>query len=149
MSTVPFQVENHVGRLVEARVFALADRAAADAYGLAVAAAAVRVGSGAVLCADHRAVRIYPEAAAERLIDLFRPNNKRFARITLVIAPTNATLLLQLERLVRTAGSDMRRVFREPESALEHLAVALEAAERARARAFLADGGAAASPSGS
>lgn len=136
---VPFQVANVVGKLVEARVFALADRAAADDYGLQVAAAAVRVGSGAVLCADHRAVRIYPEAAAERLIELFRPNNKRFARITLVIAPTNATLLLQLERLVRTAGSDMRRVFREPEGALEHLAVALDPEERARARAFLGE----------
>jgi hypothetical protein len=134
-----FQVETRVGRLVEARVSALPDVPAVERYGMAVAEAALRVGKSAVLCADHRAVRVYPEVVADRLVELFRPNNKRFARITLLIAPSNAVLLLQLERLVREAGSDVRRVFREPTGALDHLAGALDGSEMGRARAFLAE----------
>ena len=72
-------------------------------------------------------------------MELFRPNNKRFARITLLIAPSNATLLLQLDRLVREAGSNLRRVFRDAESALGHLASALDPEELVRARGFLAE----------
>jgi hypothetical protein len=134
-----FTVETRVGRLVEARVFALPDAAGADAYGAAVAEAAGRVGTSPVLCADHRAVRIYPQSAADRLVELFKPNNKRFARLTLLIAPTNAVLLLQLERLVREAGSDLRRVFREPAGAIAHLSDVLDDAELARTRSFLAE----------
>lgn len=139
MSEDRFTVETRVGRLVEARVFSLPDRAATDAYGSAVIDGARSAGPTAFLCADHRAVRIYPTDAADRLVELFRPNNRRFSRITLLIAPTNATLLLQLERLVREAGSDMRRVFKEPNSALAHLAGVLDEAELARARAFLSE----------
>lgn len=134
-----FQVETRVGKLVEARVFSLPDAAAADAYGEAVAEAARRLGGSPVLCADHRAVRVYPQSAADRLVELFKPNNKRFARLTLLIAPTNAVLLLQLERLIREAGSNQRRVFKEPDDALKHLGDVLDQAELARAKAFLAE----------
>jgi hypothetical protein len=58
----------------------------------------------------------------------------------MIVSPSNATLLLQLERLVRTAGSDIRRVFRDAEGALGHLEAVLEKEERVRARVFLAGG---------
>jgi hypothetical protein len=134
-----FSVDVRVGRLVEARVTSLFTREDADAYGLAVATAAMRASGAPVLLADHRAVRIYPQPAADRLVELFRPNNTRYARIAVVVSPLNATLRMQLERLVREARSDHRRVCTEADAALEHLASSLDPRELERARAFLAE----------
>lgn len=134
-----FSVELRVGRLVEARVLRLGTREDADAYGLAVAACAQRVSGRPVLLADHRAVRIYPQRAADRLVELFRPNNTRYARIAVVVSPLNATLRMQLERLVREASSDHRRVCTDADAALAHLSTSLERSELDRARAFLAE----------
>lgn len=140
MTTAHYTIEMRVGRLIEARVFRLVTADDTEEYQRALLAVVQRAkGVTPVLCADHRPVPIYPQAAADRLVDAFRPNNTRFDRIAIVVAPTNATLLLQLERIVREAGSSMRRVFREPDGALAHLTSALDAREAARARSFLAE----------
>ena len=71
MSKARFRVDAGVGRLVEARVYALGNRDEADEYGAAVLAAARKCppGRAPVLCADHRAAGIYPADAADRLIE--------------------------------------------------------------------------------
>ena len=46
---------------------------------------------------------------------------------------------MQLDRIVREVDNEMRKVFREPDEALAHLALSLDAEEMARARAFLAE----------
>jgi hypothetical protein len=139
VSKARYDVTCRVGRLVEARVYALRSRADADAYGADVLAAArgCSPGKAPVLCADHRAAGIYPVDAADRLIELFRPNNSVFERIAILVSSANATLQMQLERLTREVGFGNRRVFREAKGAIEHLAPALDARELARARAFL------------
>lgn len=134
----PYTIESRVGRLIEARVLRLSTREDADAYSDALAAEVRRHGEAPVLCADHRPVRIYPQAPADRLVELFQDMNSRLERIAIVVAPTNATILLQLERIVREARFEKRKVFREAAGALEHLASSLDARELARARAFLA-----------
>ncbi len=139
MSGARYTVENLKGCLVEARVERLTTAAEADAYAADVADAAQRCGppQTAVLCADHRSANIYPPEVADRLLLAFRPNNTRFERIAILVAKDNATLLMQLQRLTREAGSDRRRVFLEPGGALEHLAKSLDAGELERARQFL------------
>jgi hypothetical protein len=139
VSGARYRVENVKGRLVEARVERLATAAEADAYATDVAEAAKRCGSPqpAVLCADHRSANIYPPEVADRLLLAFRPNNTRFERIAILVAAENATLLMQLQRLTREAGSDRRRVFLMPEGALKHLAKSLDEEELERARLFL------------
>jgi hypothetical protein len=137
--TARYSVEVRVGRLIEARVFSLTTAAEADEYGRAIIAATQRAPKTPVLCADHRPVAIYPQPAADRLVEMFRPNNQRFERIAIVAAPTNATLLLQLERIVREAGSTKRRVFRDAAGAIDHLLPILDPRELARARSFLAE----------
>lgn len=134
-----YTVQSRVGRLVEARVFRLASAEDADEYGRAILDAVQRAPAMPVLCADHRPVAIYPQAAADRLVEMFRPNNQRFERIAIVVAPTNATILLQLERIVREAGFDKRRVFRDGPAAAEFLKPVLDGRELARARSFLAE----------
>ena len=137
-ATASYRVENVSGRLVEASVVRLATVEDADLYAADVAAAAESSKkSPPVLCADHRAANIYPPAVADRLARAFRPNNARFDRIAILVSPQNATLLMQLQRLTREAGSDRRKVFLTADEALEHLAKSLDAAEQERARAFL------------
>lgn len=134
-----FELATRVGRLIEARVYRLATREDADDYSRALADEVRRHHRAPILLADHRPVRIYPQAPADRLVELFVDMNSRLERIAILVAPTNATILMQLERISREASYANRKVFRETEPALEHLALSLDAGELERARAFLAE----------
>lgn len=135
-----FQIEVKTGRLIEARVFGLRTRAEVDAYSSALGAQVAKMGGASpVLCADHRPVVIYPQAVADRLGELFLAMNSRLERATLIAARSNATLVLQLERLVREAGVAHRRVVYAPDDAEKHLAGSLDPFELQRVRAFLAE----------
>ncbi|MGE0791628.1 MAG: hypothetical protein AB7S26_38490 [Sandaracinaceae bacterium] len=136
-TTANFVVERRVGRVVEARVHQLLTREDADRYGVAVLERA-RGPRDPVLCADHRYASVYPPPAADRLIELFRPNNSVFQRIAIVVSPTNATLLMQLRRLATEARWEHRRVFREADEAATFLSHVLDADETRRMREFLA-----------
>ena len=92
-----------------------------------------------VLCADHRPVGIYPQAAADRLIELFTQMNSRLERVAILVSRTNATLYMQLNRIVREASYTARRVVHTAEEAHAHLAPVLAPAELARMRDFLAE----------
>jgi hypothetical protein len=63
--------------------------------------------------------------------------NRRLVRVAILVARTNATLTLQLTRIVREAGNEHRRVFHDAGQALVHLAPVLDDAERNRVRNFL------------
>jgi hypothetical protein len=134
-----FTIETRAGRLIEARVFGLRTREDADSYATALGAQVLRMTSHAppILCADHRPVFIYPQAAAARLAELFTQMNAQLERVAILAARSNATLVLQLDRLVREAAYPSRRVFYTPEDAQAHLAPVLDTGELRRFRAFL------------
>jgi hypothetical protein len=135
-----FSLHVHTGRLIEARVFALRTVEHAEAYGAALLEVARRVHTGTpVLLADHRPVVIYPQDVAERLVDLFTRMYTRLARVAIIASRSNATMAMQIERLVREAKEAKRRVMYAPSDACEHLRTALDAAELARAQDFLAE----------
>lgn len=140
-SSARFTLETRVGRLIEARVFRLADRAEADVYAerLRLETTKHAPARPAVLLADHRPVVVYPQPVTDRLVELFQLMNTRLERVAIIVSPSNATMILQLERLVREARFPMRKVFHEPDGAVEHLREALDPDELARARAFLAE----------
>ncbi len=141
MDSRAYRIENRTGRLLEARVFGLRERSDVDAYAREIGVQMLRTPKEVrpVLCADHRPVAIYPQAAADRLTELFLEMNARLERVAIVVAPSNATLNLQLARIVREAGFTARRVFLDVREAEAHLAVALGPAELARMRAFLGE----------
>lgn len=134
-----YTLETRVGRLIEARVTRLRTRDDANRYSEALGAEVARLPRqrAAILCADHRPIVVYPQPVTDRLVELFQVMNTRLERIAIFVSPTNATLLMQLERLVREAAFSKRRVFREPSAGLVHLGESLDPAELARARAFL------------
>lgn len=137
-----FLVERRVGRVIEARVWALDDVDAANRYSAALAGvvSALPGATTAILCADHRFAALYPQPVTDRLLELFRQMNDRLERVAILAHPRQATFYMQLSRLVRQAGKEERRVFRETEDAIEHIAPVLSAAEVDRARTFLESG---------
>lgn len=134
-----YVVENRAGRLVEARVFGLATRDDVDAYSRDLGITIMRVPREVrpVLCADHRPVAIYSQQVADRLTELFTQMNARLERVAIIVAHSNATLAMQLHRIVREAKYTARRVVHTSAEAHEHLAPVLGPAELARVREFL------------
>jgi hypothetical protein len=132
-----FQINHKVGRLVEARVSALANVARANAYGEAFGPVLARASLNPVLCADHRPVVIYSQPVADKLTELFTSLNSTWGRVAIIVAPTNATLAMQLQRIVRESTNAERRVFFDPAEASRFLGEILDLAERARLRTFL------------
>ena len=137
----PFSLENRVDNLIEARVRALPELSDADRYAEALAAAAGKFGSQAqaVLCADHRPVGIYRQEVADRLAALCAAMNTRLSRAAVLVSRSNATLVMQLERLVREARNPSRRVFFSASDAVVFMASELTPAAQERARSFLAE----------
>jgi hypothetical protein len=136
-----YTLESRVGRVMEARVFRLQSPEEANIYAHAVAALVAKMPRtpAPVLCADHRPVVIYPQEVADRLTQLFQDMNSQIGRIAIIVARTNATLSLQLHRIVREAGYEHRRVFHAARDAHAHLASVLDPPEAERVRAFLAE----------
>jgi hypothetical protein len=135
-----FVVGVHVGRLLEARVLALSTVHDVDEFGLALREVLQRMPSTlVVLCADHRFANPYPQPVTDRLVAMFQSLNTRLERVAIVVGAAKPTLYMQLRRVAREAAHDARQVFQEPDGALQHLAVALDAEELARAHAFLAE----------
>jgi len=133
-----FTAQREVGRLVVARVFRLETAAHVAEYAAAFGPCLTGVAT-AVLCADHRPVAIYPPAAADALIDLFRTLNPKWDKVAILVARSNATLALQVQRIVRESGNPSRRVFFGAADAERFLAPDLSAAERVRLVSFLAE----------
>lgn len=130
---------NSSGKLITARVFELKTLSHADEYSQSLAASVVQFPAAIrpVLCADHRPVAIYSQPVADRLGELFRQMNARLQRVAILVAPSNATLTLQLNRIVREAGFENRRVFFESAEAVAWLQPALDVTELRRADRFL------------
>ena len=115
----PFSLENRVDGLIEARIFRLPDLETADSYAMTLADLATRLSArhAPVLCADHRPSRL--------------------TRVAVVVSRSNATLAMQLERIVREAKYPSRRVFYEANEAAVFLAAAIAPAAAERSRSFL------------
>ncbi len=133
-----FTVEIQAGGLIEARVRQLKTPERALAYARALGDVVRRSsGRNLVLCADHRPVVVYSQPVADQLAALFGDMNSVLTRIALLVAPTNATLRMQLERVVREAENPSRRVFQAGADAEAFLGEVLEPRERTRLKLFL------------
>ena len=132
-----FTVERHVGRVIEARVFSLRTSADVDAYRDALRVAILHAPQPRIfICADHRAVPIYPPEAAAHLVKMFTGFNPRLENAGLLVSPTNAIMVMQIERIVREAGDTKRRVFTRAPDWYTFLAEKMTDEERAQLRAF-------------
>lgn len=134
-----FTVEVRTGRLIEARIEALRslERAAAYTSGFTQVLQRFSEKERLILCADHRAVAVYPQPVTDELASLFSAMNLRLQRVAILVAPSNATLTMQLSRIVREAQNPDRRVFFATDEAEAFLGEVLTPAERTRLAQFL------------
>jgi hypothetical protein len=126
-----------VGRVIEIRVRRLPHVEAVDALGAGVFDAMRQVGSEVVICADYRfATPISPDVA-DAWSRVMRETNRRIALSALLLDPDNTMFNLQLERIVRCAGSPERRLFEDVGELRDWTDYALTEAERAGLSKFL------------
>jgi hypothetical protein len=137
-------VQNRVGRLVEARVFGLRTREEVDAYSREIGIILMRTPKDVrpILCADHRPVVTYSPAVVDRLVEIFQQLNDRLERVAIIVARSNATLVAQLQQMVKKAdlpNRAARKVVHTADDADAHLAPVCQPDELSRMRDFLDD----------
>jgi hypothetical protein len=125
------------GRLVEVRIGRMGSIADIESLNTAVFAAVRCAGPGVVVCADHRFASPLPRDLADVWSGAMRRTNRSLVRSAILIDPANVTFNLQIERIVRCAGSDARRVCADRDRLYEWLDDRLNDAERAALRLFL------------
>ncbi len=135
-----FTVERRVGKLVEARVRILRTLEDVQRYELAVRTALLAAGPGAVGCSDMRFAEVFPPDVTSAIVQLLSRDNSALARSALLVADEQATLNLQIERIVREANNAARRTFRDPIELMAWLSGVLNTEERHRLHAFISEG---------
>lgn len=93
----------------------------------------------AVVVADLRRIGVLPPELADVLSEMMRSRNSRIERDAILVRQ-GELLGLQLERVVANSGHSERRIFRDAAALIHWLDERLDAAERARLRAFLDEG---------
>ncbi len=131
-----FDVTRGAGRLVLARVRALATVQDVDRYARAFAPFRAHR-PRAIVCADHRPVTVYSPDVAERLATLFTDLNDVWERAVVITSTAHAVLTLQLQRIIASSENPLRRVVTDPGTAIAFLGPLLSPDEATSLRAFL------------
>lgn len=138
MASEEFTIEVVARRLIRARVHSLPTVESAIAYAAELGRiAAANAEHSPILCADHRPVIVYSPPVADKLTELFQRMNSVLVRVAILVAPSNATLLMQLGRIVREAANPARKIFTDAPSARRFLDDALDEEARRELAAFL------------
>ena len=125
---------------MEVRVQSLRTRTDAELFMQEIRSCVSRTATRSIICADHRAAPIYPPVVVSQLIALFASINPHVDRAGLLIAPSNATLSMQVERILRETSNPLRRMFFDPDEMAAWLAEIQTETEASRMRAFLGRG---------
>jgi hypothetical protein len=131
------EVSSPAGRLVTFRVMPPADDAKAEAAALALRAAVAAIRGPVVICSDVSQARTFSEQTVRQFIMLMKADNPKIERSAVLLDPTSATFALQIERMMREAGSPARRAFRDAQLLQEWLRPVLSAQEDEALRGFL------------
>jgi hypothetical protein len=131
-------VENPVGRLITYRVVPPVDDGNATRAATLLRTAIVAIGRPVVICADLTEARTFAAGTAAQFVALMRSDNPKLERSALLLSETSATLVLQIERMVREAASPARRVFLDRQTLRGWLHLVLSQDEGVALEEFLA-----------
>jgi hypothetical protein len=134
---VEFHVENGVGRLITTSIGRLNHPRQVGQIVHAMFDAFQRCPGQAVICTDWRALHIFAPEVANALIEMLSTTNKRVLRGAILLTPDNATLGLQVDRLIQAANNPVRKTFRATDKLLTWLAEVLTPSELDAAQKFL------------
>jgi hypothetical protein len=134
-------VEIREGKLLEMRLVSPMSAADVDEFLNQTKGIVRDLRSSLVGCTDLREARILSPDAVSKLTEMMRFDNPRIVRNAILVGE-GAVFSMQIERMVREAGSPLRRSFRETGEACTWLASVLTRPEQRRLRAFIDEGGA-------
>jgi hypothetical protein len=132
-----YSLENHAGRLLELRFAIITTSDEHLEISERIIAHAERLGRRVVIATDNRATVHLPPSLQANIGRGMRAANPSLER-SAILMPKDI-LREQLARVVRDANSPVRRVFRSANELKAWLAEVLDAGERARLDAFIAD----------
>jgi hypothetical protein len=132
-----FLVEHAVGRLIRTSIGELNSIYQVTQIKAAVIGEMQRAGDAVIVCTDWRRIHVFAPDIADALISMFTVTNRRVLRGAILLAAENATLTLQLERVLQTSHNIARRAFRDPEFMLRWLGAVLTPAELECAQEFI------------
>lgn len=130
------KAEHHTGRLVEVRLASPLEPAEVKQFVGELMAIIGRIPSKYVGVVDLLDAHVFTPDVTESLIQLLSTSSPRVERTALLIGDS-ATFALQVERVIRSANNENRRVFRRAEELEAWLAEVLSVEERVRLRQFM------------
>jgi hypothetical protein len=131
-------VENPAGRFITYRVVPPVDDSNATRAATLLRTAIVAIGGPVVICADLTGARTFSADTAAHFVALMKSDNPRLERSALLLSEASATLVLQIERMVREAASPARRVFLDRQALRGWLHLVLSQDEGVALEEFLA-----------
>jgi hypothetical protein len=133
-----FSVANEVGRLVEIRLGTRLPIEEAPRFVQEVMRLTAAIKGRVVGITDLRAATrtVDPEMIGV-VSGMLRSENPKIERNALLLSSESATFALQMDRMIKTAGSAARRIFRERAEVEAWLGAVLTPAERSRLAVFL------------
>ena len=133
-----FRVAHNAGRLVEVRTVSplSSDEIAQAEVSMVDAVHVAR--QAVVVCADYRKLTVLPARQADEFVAMFRRHNLNIEVSAIIVAPTSAIAVLQIERVISEADCPNRKCFRSTSKAIDWLRPHLSPSEDLRLRAFLA-----------
>jgi hypothetical protein len=133
-----FSAATNVGRLLEVRVVPPLTMEEATRFLQEIVRLTAAQTGKIVACTDLRTgTRTIDPDSIDLIAGIMRSENPRLERNALVVSPQAPTFILQMERMIKTAGAVQRRIFKARPEAEAWLGEVLSGSERARLRTFL------------
>jgi hypothetical protein len=133
-----YTVEIRVGRLLEMRMESPLELEDVQRFKAVVSQRVLEATRPLLCCTDLRHARIFSPDAAAELTGMMKLDNPRVKRNAILVGES-ALFSMQIERMVREAGSQSRRTFRDQSEAQLWLREHLDAEERWRLAEFMLD----------
>ena len=130
-------VENHVGRLVEARWASPITLQELQRMNRQIWRIRNRLNASLVICADARQVRVLSSELATELAEIYRQHNPHVECSAMLLSPDSASAILQMERVIREAKNPARQAFRDVETLFAKFRERLSQEEGVRLAVFL------------
>jgi hypothetical protein len=133
-----YEVRNPKGRLVTLRLASPIDEPESARAVEDIRRVLGGVSGRARICTDLSGARTFPPEVAERFVALMKVDNPKIERSGFLIGQ-NATFALQIERMLRAAGSSSRLTFRAVADLTAWLSKVCDEPEQRALATFLAE----------
>jgi hypothetical protein len=134
-----FYVGHKVGRVMEGRPLVLKTVEGARRYCDEFRHLLRAQGTPSIVCADYRAVEVFPPAVVDELQRLMTEMNPFVERAAVLVSPEHPTNAMQVQRVVRETEHPGRRRFTSVAEAAAYLAEVLTREETERVQRFLSE----------